>query len=152
VEYTAGAYTNKNESEDNAMRQLKFKYYMQHEDTGIITYTIYELEEIESYDGIQIPHRYFIFQRSQFTGLLDKNGVEIYEGDILPAEYTKNGKNYVVNQIVIWNQEYCGFTIGSCYEDEESLSEEIAENAAVIGNIHQNKVAINLKRRNDHDN
>jgi len=65
----------------------------------------------------------------QFTGLLDKNGKEIYEGDILLNEYVGGGEAYVVDFTPRWFH----------HEIEYGLIDKGMGHAfAVIGNIHQN--------------
>lgn len=67
------------------------------------------------------PDVYFI---EQYTGLTDKNGEEIYEGDIVRVSY---GYNYEVRQ----------FRTGAWRIGRDDLC-VWADSSEVIGNIHEN--------------
>jgi uncharacterized phage protein (TIGR01671 family) len=66
------------------------------------------------------------------TGLKDKNGVLIYEGDILSCSSIDE------KYLVVWDRDICAFKLE---EDGDSLH-EFDNTFDILGNIHENKELI----------
>jgi hypothetical protein len=74
----------------------------------------------------------------KFTGLLDKNGKEIYEGDRVNNKFGVG--------IVVWNQVCCAFQIEwekTDLDSDKTWFPTGIKTTEIIGNIHENGELLN---------
>ena len=79
----------------------------------------------------------------QFTGLTDRNGKEIYEGDIIDVHIPCNsiGKEEHRTRVVVWNEKYGRFEFqdkrGDCIADSVGAKYNVVY-YEVVGNVFDN--------------
>lgn len=81
----------------------------------------------------------------QSTGLFDKNGVEVFEGDVVQFEdcYIESDFLYINKGIVEWSQGRFTVTNRDSVEMEDLLDGELLD-VTIIGNIYENSALMGL--------
>ncbi len=128
------------------MREIKFRFYSKNDKDKFFVIES-SLEQIEDQDSWQGSSSWVRIATCQYTGLKDKNGKEIYEGDIITDayHYDDNGNNLLgtvsFGECTIGGDEYYAFgfyleTKGVDYTD--LITPHQARDSEVVGNIYQN--------------
>ena len=126
-------------------REIKFKRVYQHSEMGLITMIIWGNVDFKgnpcfNFGFFKSPSDisgYHPIADLQFTGLKDKNGKEIYEGDILKHWYSDSLFNWLISfddgSFVLQNIGVDGYLM-----DKYKLTESGCLDREVIGNMYEN--------------
>ena len=115
------------------MREIKFRAW--DKDNKEMLYELdnkgYHEDLMKPFDNLDTKSYYEIMQ---FTGLFDKNGKEIYEGDIVGLSIQLKTRVKKLNVIVEWKKELAGFVPRTLYK----------KHWEILGNVYENKEMVEL--------
>ncbi len=113
------------------MREIKFRYTFQHDETGRIGSVIKNLDDEGPY--LDFPsNRWTLLGIGQYTGLKDQTGKNIYEGDIVYSKFRSPGEH---TYTVKWIEISAEFSI-----QNKDICEQFVE---IIGNIYEKQAVLN---------
>lgn len=100
--------------------------------------TFQEFEYVEFGDEIECTLCGSNGEPQQCTGLKDKNGKLIYEGDIVTVRRNHLGEHFVGKNYVVRFYRYQYWLHNCGYHPLENFSYRANQNLEVIGNIYEN--------------
>jgi uncharacterized phage protein (TIGR01671 family) len=107
------------------MREIKFRAWKDKKMSSSFSLEDYSADQDAEYGNYDLPNDFsedgvFLMQ---YTGLKDKNGKEIYEGDIIKHDYRDT------LTVIEWRDKDASWSMGG-YQPE---------NTEIMGNIYENK-------------
>ena len=132
------------------MRKIKLRYVWRHKNTGKYILNIHTLAEIalkkaqesiiKSDSGFM---DYYLIAHDEYTGLQDRTGKEIFEGDVVRYDQDScdslNRKNGVIAKV-----EYKEYGFKPFTDDQWICDHYISlDNIEVLGNIYENPELLN---------
>jgi len=130
------------------MRIIKFRYRLRlisnhwggHKEGDIVTFYMNLNNDSNGLAKFSIDERWQIVTCDEWTGLKDKNEIDIYEGDILESE-DRIVKITWHEQAGQWDSDFIKYTKDPCTNGLSNY--DFKYKAEVIGNIHENPELIN---------
>lgn len=126
---------------DSALEHLNSTHFEKHGRMFDVVSLDFEYQEVEINTPSMIGVSFADVELLQFTGLRDRNGTKIFEGDILCGDKEKNIRPVFIK----YEPTRAGFE-AFLSEDELSwmmLSEASAKTREVIGNIYESPELLN---------
>ena len=139
------------------MREIKFEFVLKDECVGNVVFAKlrYSLDEIVK-DGISIDYiiekvvenypaangveaNFELIAKRQYTGRKDKNGIEIYKGDIV-----KDTNNNIYE--IIWRKKKARYAYLCQQGSRTNMSPtDVEDGIEIIGNKHENPELLEIK-------
>ena len=138
-------------------REIKFRAWLKEEKKMVNVETIdFSEKSIQYLEKNEIIDAYLLrttfledVELMQYTGLDDKNGIEIYEGDILKYKFPYDRRLKHVSLVKFIETE-ASFGLKDIYGNEIPLYRITANNYfEVVGNIYENPKLLNLMEGNN---